>query len=133
MILCNDTRRTGSKSLLIFVIFYRTQFFQLPQLPIPRNEPKMKLGPVQLKPIAVLLSNYARRTLNEGVRESMDPLSFEALDQYSGLVLYETKLPKINRDPALLHIDKLHDRAMVYVDRVGTYKSITNVNMIFTA
>lgn len=79
----------------------------------------MELGPVKLKPVFVLLSNYARRTLNEGVRENLEPLSFEALDQNSGLVLYETNLPKTSRDPAALYVENLRDRAMVYVDRVS--------------
>lgn len=79
----------------------------------------MQLGPVKLKPVFVLLSSFARRMLNEGVRQNMDPLSFEALDQFSGLVLYETKLPKTSRDPTVLNVEKLHDRALVYVDRVS--------------
>lgn len=44
-------------------------------------------------------------------------MSFEELDQNSGFVLYECLLPKTNRDPGLLTIENLRDRAYIYVDR----------------
>lgn len=50
----------------------------------------------------------------------MKPLSLEALDQYSGLVLYEADLPRLRKDPSVLKIDEIHDRAYVYVDRVSS-------------
>lgn len=93
------------------------EFLTLPGIAIPNNSPKLKYGPVRMKPISVLLSNFARRRLNTGVVENPTPLSFEALDQYSGLVLYETTLPKLIRDPVNLHVEKCHDRGYVYVDR----------------
>lgn len=43
-------------------------------------------------------------------------LTFEELNQFSGFVLYETDLPKFTRDPSNLVIEKLRDRAQVYVD-----------------
>lgn len=43
-------------------------------------------------------------------------LTFEELDQFSGFVLYETNLPKFTRDPTNLVIEKLRDRAQVYID-----------------
>lgn len=96
-----------------------SEFLTLPELPIPQRKPKIKFGPVQMKPISVLLSNFAKKRLNEGTIENRTPLSFEALDQYSGLVLYETALPDVKRDPAVLHVEKCHDRAYVFVDRVS--------------
>ena len=42
--------------------------------------------------------------------------TFEELDQFSGFVLYETNLPKFTRDPANLYVNKLRDRAQVYID-----------------
>lgn len=44
-------------------------------------------------------------------------LTFEELDQFSGFVLYETTLPsEFTRDPAELTVEKLRDRAHVYVE-----------------
>jgi beta-galactosidase len=44
-------------------------------------------------------------------------LTFEEIDQFSGFVLYESKLPEIfTRDPTNLVVEKLRDRALVYVD-----------------
>ncbi|XP_063704009.1 beta-galactosidase [Culicoides brevitarsis] len=93
------------------------EFLPLPSLPIPEISPKVKFGPVSMRPISVLLSNFAKRRLSQGVIENRVPLTFEALNQYSGLVLYETTLPKINRDPVNLHAENVHDRAYVFVDR----------------
>lgn len=44
-------------------------------------------------------------------------MTFEELDQNSGFILYETKLPRTNRDPALLKLADLRDRAYIYVNR----------------
>jgi beta-galactosidase len=43
-------------------------------------------------------------------------LTFEELDQFSGFVLYEANLPKFTRDPNNLVIEKLRDRAQIYID-----------------
>lgn len=47
---------------------------------------------------------------------SEKPITFEAINQYSGLVLYETDLPDFQIDPTLLKVNGLRDRALVYVD-----------------
>lgn len=93
------------------------EFLPLPEIPIPNKSPKVKFGPVNMRPISVLLSNFAKRRLSTGHIENMLPMTFEALDQYSGLMLYETTLPKLIRDPVNLHVESLHDRGYVYVDR----------------
>lgn len=75
-------------------------------------------GQVELKPILNLLSAEGRATLAKGTAiQSLKPKTFEELDQYSGLVLYETQLPTFSLDPALLTVNDLRDRAHVYVDQ----------------
>lgn len=99
------------------------EFVPLPQLPIPKKQPKVKFGPVLVRPVMVLTSNQGRRKLANPPVNSLHPMTFEALNQFSGFVLYETKLPRIARDPVLLTVDKLRDRALVYVDRVSKRQS----------
>lgn len=50
-------------------------------------------------------------------RQSGRLLTFEELNQFSGFVLYETTLPsQFTRDPAELTVEKLRDRAHVFVE-----------------
>jgi len=93
------------------------EFLALPQLPIPKKLPKVKFGPVRMHPMNVMISAQGRRKLGKPPVYHQQPLTFEALYQYSGFVLYETTLPHVQRDPALLKVEKLRDRALVYIDR----------------
>lgn len=77
----------------------------------------MRLGEVRLWPISVILSKSNRRLATPSVN-NLSPLSFEELNQNSGFVLYETRIPKVNRDPSLLTVNKLNDRAIILVDGV---------------
>lgn len=92
----------------------------------------MSLGTVTLRPISVILLNSNRRLLGSAPVTSRLPLSFEELNQNSGFVLYESLLPKMARDPSLLKIDKLRDRAIILVDRVRILikKKKTNLNLL---
>lgn len=94
------------------------EFFPLPNIPVPRKEPKMSLGTVKLQPISVLSSNVSRRHMGTTPVHSRSPMTFEALNQYSGLILYEANLPMFSRDPSTLKIDKIRDRAYIYVDKI---------------
>lgn len=94
-----------------------SKYFPLPDIPVPERLPKVSLGKVTLKPQSVLLDSSSRRHLAHYTKQSMRPMTFEALDQYSGFILYETTLPKTSRDPALLKLADLRDRAYVYVNR----------------
>lgn len=93
-------------------------YLPLPNVSVPLEAPKMSLPAVELKLTASLYSPAARRILGSRVIESIKPKTFEELNQFSGFVLYETKLPKLDRDPSVLTIPTLHDRAIVSVDDV---------------
>lgn len=93
------------------------QHFKLPIGAMPATKSKMSLPAVQLTPKINLLSNAGRQLLgtNNG-KSSAQPLSFEQLRQFSGLVLYETTLPKIEINPTRLHVNKVHDRGQVFLN-----------------
>lgn len=91
--------------------------FKLPVGAVPETKRKMSLPPVKLYAKLKLLSAAGRKYLGtNGLQSSLNPLSFEQLRQYSGLVLYETTLPNIEINPTLLTVGKLHDRAYVLLD-----------------
>jgi beta-galactosidase len=76
----------------------------------------MALPALTLKPVGSILSSLGRRLLGSRPIVSDTLLTFEQLDQFSGFVLYETDLPKLTRDPSMLVLGHLRDRALVYVD-----------------
>lgn len=94
-----------------------SKYFPLPNVPVPERVPKIKLPSVNLKPQSVLLDSLGRRHLGSFTKKAEFPMTFEALDQNSGFILYETKLSPTNRDPVLLKLGDLRDRAYIYVDR----------------
>ncbi|KAG4079018.1 hypothetical protein HA402_001673 [Bradysia odoriphaga] len=94
------------------------EFFPLNDIPLPQKEPKMSLGAVQLHPANILSSNLCRQQMGSIPVRSASPMTFEALNQYSGLVLYEANLPVFVRDPSILKIDGIRDRAYIYVDQI---------------
>lgn len=65
-----------------------------------------------------IFTTTARNALksHNSIHGSTKLLTFEELDQNSGFVLYETDLPKFTRDPSNIYINKLRDRAQVYID-----------------
>ncbi|XP_060666031.1 beta-galactosidase [Drosophila nasuta] len=98
------------------------EVLELPQITL---EPAKRLayGKVELTPALELLSLEGRAALSKGTPVIAEkPKSFEEVDQYSGLLLYETTLPDMDLDPTLLKVEDLRDRAHVFVDRqlVGT-------------
>ncbi|KAG5672448.1 hypothetical protein PVAND_002576 [Polypedilum vanderplanki] len=94
-----------------------SKYFPLPDIEVPENLRKVKLPDVHLKPYSVLLDLNGRRHLSSFTVTSLNPMTFEALNQNSGFILYETKLPNVKRDPVLLKINELRDRAYIYVNR----------------
>lgn len=98
-----------------------------PNVSVPEKEPKMSLPSIKLQAISGIFSSLARRQIGSTPIISVNPLTFEAINQYSGFVLYESVLPRIKFDPSYLIISDLRDRAYVFVDRV----SIIQANLIF--
>lgn len=94
-----------------------SRYLPLPDFPVPPSTPKRSYGTVRLLSCCTLLSPEGREKLATGVVSATKPKTFEALDQYSGLVLYETLLPAhFKRDPSVLYAPGLADRGYVYVD-----------------
>lgn len=114
-----------------------TQFFNI--TPVAKTRaPKMILPSVRLNPKGYLLSEKGRSHLGKDVGgsrntvSSLRPLSFEQLNQFSGFVLYETKLPILELDPTEVLVEKIHDRALVYVDQeyVGSFSRENNITSL---
>ncbi|KAJ6640309.1 Beta-galactosidase [Pseudolycoriella hygida] len=105
------------------------EYLHLPNIPVPQKEPKMSLGAVRLQPASILTSNTSRRHMGTTPVHSRSPMTFEALNQYSGLILYEANLPIFNRDPSTLKIDKIRDRAYIY-NFIGILSRENKINEI---
>lgn len=95
------------------------KFFPLPDIPVPPRQTAIKLPSVKLTAKSSLLSVGSRRALGHGPRLFRTPQTFETLNQNSGFVLYETILSKFEKDPSLLSIPGLRDRAHVLFDGVS--------------
>lgn len=80
----------------------------------------MKLPSVKLNRYGTLLSEEARQALAKYSLRAERTVGFEALNQHSGLVVYETDIPKsLKRDPMNLKVNNLRDRAYVHLDNVS--------------
>lgn len=101
-------------------------FLPLPNVPVPPRQVKTKYAEIELQPIGSLLSQRAKNTIARGPVRSQRPLRFEEMGQSYGFVLYEVDLPKLKKDPNLLTVNDLRDRAQVIVDNV-----IFNSRMFF--
>ncbi|XP_065200399.1 beta-galactosidase-like isoform X1 [Planococcus citri] len=92
-----------------------SKYFKIPNIPIPKPTPKGNYGTVTMKPV-VSLFNYSH--IPDKVQQYSDrPSTFEQMQVYYGYILYETTLPSIIDDPALLYVYDLRDRAIVFVDQ----------------
>lgn len=107
------------------------EYIPLPAIQVPDRAPKMKHEPVLMTAVESIFSDTSRNLLGKPSIRTDKLLTFEELDQNSGFVLYETTLPKFTRDPSLLTINGLRDRAQIYVDEfyVGT---LARENAIFS-
>lgn len=94
-------------------------YLPLPNVSMPTRAPKMALPAMQLKPKVGLLSANSRRKLGRMANSTRVPVTFETIDQYSGFVLYETVLPNFRKDPAILSVPNIKDRAHVLIDDVS--------------
>lgn len=80
---------------------------------------KMSLPSIVLRPLDNLMNTNVLHTIASPAVLNVTPLTFEALNQYSGLVLYEALLPEnLKTDPLKLTVEKVHDLGYVFVDTV---------------
>ncbi|XP_061390128.1 beta-galactosidase [Musca vetustissima] len=94
------------------------EFREIPKVEVIQEQ-AFAYGRVEMSPVMNLLSSEARAILAKGkTRSSLKPMTFEELDQYSGLILYETNLSGIVAGQSyVLTLNDLRDRALVYIDQ----------------
>ncbi|XP_052865419.1 beta-galactosidase-like [Anopheles cruzii] len=93
------------------------KYFPTPNVTVPSRGPKMELPPLAMCPVGSILEPEALGRLATVTVTNKVPMSFEELDQVSGLVLYEALIPEdIKTDPYKLTVEGVHDRGYVFVD-----------------
>lgn len=99
---------------------------------MPDVSKKIKYSSIDMRAVNHILSDSSRTSLATDIIESSKLLTFEELDQFSGFVLYETDLPEFIRDPNNLVIEKLRDRAQIYIDGkfVGVLSRENNIKSL---
>ncbi|XP_056664138.1 beta-galactosidase-1-like protein isoform X3 [Monodelphis domestica] len=97
-----------------------SKFQELPLGPFPLPSPKMKFGPVTLK-LAGDLLNFLNVLCPDEPIQSHLPLTFEAVKQDYGFLLYRTQLPQNLTKPTPLWVKNngVRDRAYVMLDGVS--------------
>lgn len=91
----------------------------MPDVPIPQPAAKGAYDAVALHPVANLFDEPLMAALGRLPVTFDTPLTFEALGQRYGFVLYEATAPSYVTDPALLQVPGIADRAIVFVDSVS--------------
>ncbi|XP_074047416.1 beta-galactosidase-1-like protein isoform X2 [Macrotis lagotis] len=96
-----------------------SKFQELPLGPLPPPSPKMKFGPVTLKLDGNLL-DFLNVLCPDGPIHTHKPLTFEAVKQDYGFLLYRTRLPQNLTEPTQLWVENngIRDRAYVMLDGV---------------
>ncbi|XP_058814094.1 beta-galactosidase-like isoform X2 [Topomyia yanbarensis] len=110
-----------------------SEFFSLPNLPVPKVACKMSIDSIILIPVDTVLNRNVLQAIASPEVFNINPLSFEALNQYSGLVLYEALIPQnIKTDPLKLTVEKACDKAYIFVDSifVGTLSRQNAINTL---
>jgi beta-galactosidase len=88
----------------------------VPVGPVPQPSPKAAYGKVQMEFAGTLFDNLKQLTPNGPVLSPF-PLSFELLKHGYGFVLYRTVIQNRYKDPAVLSVPGLGDRAIVFIDQ----------------
>lgn len=97
------------------------------------NPKKLSLPAIHLTASAQLFSEAVREEVCKPTQRSASPKTFEEFNQKGGLVIYEAELKKDQaKDPQMLNIRSVQDRALVYVDRgyIGVMSRENSVNSI---
>ncbi|XP_075151363.1 beta galactosidase [Haematobia irritans] len=94
------------------------EYLNIPDVRVIKEQ-SYAYGRVEMTPVLNLLSPEGRNILANGnAVVSPKPKTFEELNQFSGLVLYETNITGIDSNvPYVLTLNDLRDRALVYVDQ----------------
>ncbi|XP_058467991.1 beta-galactosidase-like isoform X1 [Malaya genurostris] len=110
-----------------------SEFFPMPNVLVPNVTCKLSISPVLLEPIDTVLNKNVLQTIASSEVFNVYPLSFEALNQNSGLVLYEATIPEnIKTDPLKLTVEKAYDKGYVFIDYryVGTLSRQNDINSV---
>uniref|UniRef100_A0A1B6MNC2 Uncharacterized protein n=2 Tax=Graphocephala atropunctata TaxID=36148 RepID=A0A1B6MNC2_9HEMI len=90
-----------------------SEFMPVPDIPV-RSSGTRDYGTVRLEPkVSLFDSDTATR-----YPDFQYPQTFEALQQYSGYMLYETRLPPGLSGIGYLVANNVHDRTIVFLDKV---------------
>ncbi|XP_005361652.1 beta-galactosidase-1-like protein isoform X1 [Microtus ochrogaster] len=105
-----------------------SKFQEIPLGPLPPPSPKIKLGPLTMNPDGNLLS-FLDFLCPHGPIRSVLPLTFEAVKQDHGFMLYRTYLTFTVFEPTPFWVPNngIHDRAYVMVD--GVFKGVLERNL----
>nr|XP_030699354.1 beta-galactosidase-1-like protein isoform X5 [Globicephala melas] len=105
-----------------------SKFQEVPLGPLPPPSPKMKLGPLSLHLDGNLLA-FLDFLCPQGPIHSILPMTFEAVNQDHGYMLYRTYLIHTVSEPAQFWVPNngVHDRAYVMVD--GVFQGVLERNM----
>nr|CAD7408846.1 unnamed protein product [Timema poppensis] len=111
------------------------RYLPLPDLALPETTAKGEYGVVSMFPVVSLLEDEVKSGLGTPTVIEKYPLTFEALGQSYGFVLYETMVPSDIGDPSLLDVKTIGDRALVFLDKVlkgvlSRSRSITTLSLI---
>ncbi|XP_028364685.1 beta-galactosidase-1-like protein isoform X2 [Phyllostomus discolor] len=104
-----------------------SQFQEIPLGPLPPPSPKMMLGPLTLYLDGYLL-DFLHFLCPQGPIYSMLPMTFEAVKQDLGFMLYRTHLSHTVFEPTQFWVPNngVHDRAYVMVD--GVFQGVLERN-----
>ncbi|XP_037705662.1 beta-galactosidase-1-like protein isoform X2 [Choloepus didactylus] len=105
-----------------------SKFQEIPLGPLPPPSFKMTLGPLTLELNGALL-DFLGFLCPQGPTHSFFPMTFEAVKQDHGFMLYRTHLTHSFLEPTLLWVPKngIHDRAYVLVD--GVFQGVLERNV----
>nr|CAD7264350.1 unnamed protein product [Timema shepardi] len=111
------------------------RYLPLPDLALPETTAKGEYGVVSMFPVVSLLEDEVKSGLGTPTVFEKYPLTFEALGQSYGFVLYETMVPSDIADPSLLDVKTIGDRALVFLDKVlkgvlSRSRNITTLSLI---
>ncbi|XP_005883520.1 PREDICTED: beta-galactosidase-1-like protein isoform X1 [Myotis brandtii] len=104
-----------------------SQFQEIPLGPLPPPSPKMMLGPLTLHLDGYLL-DFLHLLCPQGPIHSILPMTFEAVKQDRGFMLYRTYLTHTVFEPTQFWVPNngIHDRAYVMVD--GVFQGVLERN-----